>query len=67
MQPQKLPPRTLFAIDQFVLQGGRAIVFIDPYSELLARNGARDGRQDRQISRESYPSPKNELVRRSVA
>ncbi len=38
-QPQNLPERTLFAIDQFVLRGGRAIVFVDPYSELQARRG----------------------------
>ena len=42
-QPQNLPQQTLYAIDQFVLQGGRAIVFADPYSELLARGGHRAG------------------------
>jgi ABC-type uncharacterized transport system involved in gliding motility auxiliary subunit len=31
--PQNLPPKTLYAIDQFVLGGGRALVFVDPYSE----------------------------------
>jgi ABC-type uncharacterized transport system involved in gliding motility auxiliary subunit len=35
--PQKLPEKTLFAIDQFVLRGGRAIVFVDPHSEVQAR------------------------------
>jgi ABC-type uncharacterized transport system involved in gliding motility auxiliary subunit len=44
VQPQDLPPRTLFAIDQFVLQGGRAIVFVDPYSELLAHSGTGHGK-----------------------
>ncbi|HWK46138.1 MAG TPA: Gldg family protein [Stellaceae bacterium] len=33
VQPQNLSPKTLFAIDQFVLNGGRALVFVDPYSE----------------------------------
>ncbi|MBV9829312.1 MAG: GldG family protein [Alphaproteobacteria bacterium] len=37
VQPQNLPQQTLFAIDQFVLRGGKAIVFVDPYSELQAR------------------------------
>src|SRR5438477_11860424 len=32
--PQNLPQKTLFAIDQFVLKGGKALVFVDPYSEL---------------------------------
>ncbi len=34
VNPGELSPRTQFAIDQFVLRGGRALVFIDPYSEL---------------------------------
>ncbi len=42
VHPQNLPDQTLFAIDQFVLQGGKAIVFVDPYSELQAR-GLRPG------------------------
>ncbi|HVM80543.1 MAG TPA: Gldg family protein [Stellaceae bacterium] len=33
VQPQSLPDKTLYAIDQFVLGGGRALVFVDPYSE----------------------------------
>jgi ABC-type uncharacterized transport system involved in gliding motility auxiliary subunit len=36
VQPQDLPDNLLFAIDQFVLKGGKAIVFVDPYSELEA-------------------------------
>jgi ABC-type uncharacterized transport system involved in gliding motility auxiliary subunit len=39
VHPQKLPETTLFAIDQFVLRGGAAIVFVDPYSEVAARSG----------------------------
>src|SRR5204862_1128042 len=42
VHPQNLPQKTLFAIDQFVLRGGKALVFVDPYSELQAR-GARPG------------------------
>ncbi len=36
VHPQNLPPKTLFAIDQFVLKGGKALVFVDPHSELQA-------------------------------
>jgi gliding motility-associatede transport system auxiliary component len=36
VQPQNLPQKTLYAIDQFVLKGGRALIFVDPYSELEA-------------------------------
>ncbi len=31
VHPKNLPEKTLFAIDQFVLNGGRLIVFVDPY------------------------------------
>jgi ABC-2 type transport system permease protein len=31
IHPKNLPARTLFAIDQFVLKGGRTIICIDPY------------------------------------
>jgi gliding motility-associatede transport system auxiliary component len=34
VHPQNLPETTQFAIDQFVLKGGKALVFVDPYSEL---------------------------------
>jgi ABC-type uncharacterized transport system involved in gliding motility auxiliary subunit len=36
VHPQNLPPKTLFAIDQFVLKGGKALIFVDPLSELQA-------------------------------
>jgi ABC-2 type transport system permease protein len=31
IHPKDLPEKTLFAIDQFVLKGGRLIVFVDPH------------------------------------
>jgi ABC-type uncharacterized transport system involved in gliding motility auxiliary subunit len=34
--PQGLTEKTLFAIDQYVLKGGKALVFVDPLSELQA-------------------------------
>jgi ABC-type uncharacterized transport system involved in gliding motility auxiliary subunit len=33
IHPKNLPQPTLYAIDQFVLGGGRALVFVDPYCE----------------------------------
>jgi ABC-type uncharacterized transport system involved in gliding motility auxiliary subunit len=36
VHPQNLTEKTLFAIDQFVLKGGKALVFVDPLSELQA-------------------------------
>ena len=33
VHPKDLPEQTLYAIDQFVLRGGKLLVFVDPYSE----------------------------------
>ncbi|MGB0909035.1 MAG: Gldg family protein [Nitrospirales bacterium] len=33
VHPKNLSEKTLYAIDQFVLSGGRALVFVDPHSE----------------------------------
>src|SRR5580692_5496728 len=32
VHPKALPPKTLYAIDQFVLRGGRVLLFLDPNS-----------------------------------
>jgi len=36
VHPQGLDESTLYAIDQFVMRGGRALVFVDPQAEILA-------------------------------
>ncbi len=33
IHPKEFPANLLYAIDQFVLKGGRAIVFVDPFAE----------------------------------
>ena len=33
VHPKELPPPTLYAIDQFVLRGGKLLAFVDPFSE----------------------------------
>ncbi len=33
VHPKSLGDRTLYAIDQFVLRGGRALIFVDPHAE----------------------------------
>ncbi|MGP0170552.1 GldG family protein [Pseudomonas sp. NCHU5208] len=33
VHPKHLPQQTLYAIDQFVLRGGKLMVFVDPYAE----------------------------------
>ena len=32
-RPKALPKHTVFAIDQYLLSGGKAVVFVDPYAE----------------------------------
>ena len=34
VHPRNLEAETLYAIDQFVLAGGRALIFVDPYAEI---------------------------------
>ncbi len=42
VHPQALPDATLYAIDQFVMRGGRLIAMVDPHSEMqAARAGPR--------------------------
>jgi ABC-type uncharacterized transport system involved in gliding motility auxiliary subunit len=39
VHPKNLPEPTLFAIDQFVLRGGRVLIFVDPSAESDINNG----------------------------
>jgi ABC-type uncharacterized transport system involved in gliding motility auxiliary subunit len=41
VHPKSLPPSTLFAIDQHVLGGGKAVVFVDPICESDIPPGAQ--------------------------
>ncbi|MEM6639755.1 MAG: Gldg family protein [Pseudomonadota bacterium] len=36
VHPKSLPEETVYAIDQFVLGGGRALIFVDPFAEIDA-------------------------------
>ena len=38
-QPLSLDDATLYALDQFVLRGGRLLAFVDPFAEALAGGG----------------------------
>jgi len=39
VHPQNLSEQTLYAIDQFVLRGGKALVFVDPNADTQAQSG----------------------------
>lgn len=45
VHPKSLSERMLYAVDQFVLSGGRALVFVDPYMEVEARGRGAGGSQ----------------------
>ena len=55
--PKDLPDRTLYAIDQFVLRGGRAIVFVDPVCEADLPPEMNDPMQMLQVKRSSTLDP----------
>ncbi len=42
--PQGLPDATQYALDQFVLRGGRLLLLLDPHSEMQATRPGPDGR-----------------------
>ncbi len=44
VHPANLPASALYAIDQFVLRGGRALVFVDPNAELAGAGAGMDPR-----------------------
>jgi len=50
IHPKKLPEKTLFAIDQFVLKGGRAIVCVDPRCFADNSQDPMGRRQDEPVS-----------------
>ncbi|WP_244459805.1 GldG family protein [Roseomonas fluvialis] len=50
IHPQGLPDTTLYAIDQFVMRGGKLIVFVDPHSEGQASRPGPGGQPPRQTS-----------------
>ena len=41
VQPTRLTKATLYAIEQFVMRGGRALIFVDPYAEAQKYCGER--------------------------
>jgi ABC-type uncharacterized transport system involved in gliding motility auxiliary subunit len=43
VDPGPMTPGQLYAIDQFVLKGGRALVFVDPLSEIASAGGEGAG------------------------
>lgn len=53
VHPQVLSDKTLYAIDQFVLRGGRVMVFVDPLSELAGQMDMLSGGQGPKLPKAS--------------
>jgi len=45
-QPHNVDPATLYAIDQFVMRGGRILAFVDPLAEAMAAGGGMNPMAD---------------------
>lgn len=43
VHPKDLPEQTLYAVDEFVMRGGKLLVFVDPYSEADPGQGIGPG------------------------
>lgn len=43
VHPRDLSDKTLYAVDQFLLRGGKAMIFVDPHSEAAAIRQQRPG------------------------
>ena len=53
VHPQSLSPAALYAIDQYVLRGGRVVAFVDPYSESQQQQAMAGGFMQPGVSRRS--------------
>ena len=53
VHPQSLSPAALYAIDQYVLRGGRVVAFVDPYSESQQQQAMAGGFMPPGVSRRS--------------
>ncbi|SEL35660.1 ABC-type uncharacterized transport system involved in gliding motility, auxiliary component [Atopomonas hussainii] len=50
VHPKQLPEATLYAIDQFVLRGGKLLVFVDPFAEGEQTNDFTDAMSNNKAS-----------------
>jgi ABC-type uncharacterized transport system involved in gliding motility auxiliary subunit len=50
VHPAHLSDKTQYAVDQFVLRGGRALVFVDPNSEIVQARPSQMGQMPQQSS-----------------
>lgn len=62
VQPRALPEQTLYAIEQFVLRGGKLMIFVDPLSEVDANTPKTGSRLDSLLATWGIQMPKDTLL-----
>ncbi|AZF04473.1 Gldg family protein [Pseudomonas sp. R5-89-07] len=62
VQPRALAEQTLYAIEQFVLRGGKLMVFIDPVSEMGTETVSVDSRLEGLLTTWGVRMPANQLL-----
>lgn len=62
VHPRALPEQTLYAIEQFVLRGGKLMIFIDPLSEMDASATKADSPLDGLLSAWGIQMPADKLL-----
>ncbi|MDQ0739365.1 Gldg family protein [Pseudomonas sp. W4I3] len=62
VQPRALAEHTLFAIEQFVLNGGKLMIFIDPVSEMETESLSVDSMFDGLLATWGIRMPANKLL-----
>ncbi|MFL1504567.1 Gldg family protein [Pseudomonas sp. S191] len=62
VHPRALPEQTLYGIEQFVLSGGKLMMFIDPMSEMDASTVPADSRLDGLLTAWGIQMPTDKLL-----
>lgn len=62
VHPRALPEQTLYAIEQFVLRGGKLMIFLDPMSEMEANAAPMDSRLDGLLAAWGIQMPADKLL-----
>ncbi|MBD8268269.1 Gldg family protein [Pseudomonas fluorescens] len=62
VQPRALTEQTLYGIEQFVLSGGKLMIFIDPVSEMGTETVSADSRLDGLLTTWGIQMPPNKLL-----
>lgn len=62
VHPRALPEQALYAIEQFVLRGGKVMIFVDPLSEMKADADPTDSKLDGLLAAWGIQIPSDKLL-----